>query len=58
MDDNRVLIFDTTLGDGERVPGCKIKLLKKSKCPSTRGFGVDVDRGGFPISARGIPIKW
>lgn len=34
MDENHVLIFDTTLRDGEQVPGCKLNTPQKLKLPN------------------------
>ncbi len=54
MSDNRVEIFDTTLRDGEQVPGCKLdtqnKLIIAERLDE---LGVDVLEAGFPISSPG-----
>ena len=50
----KVYIFDTSLRDGEQVPGCK--LLKEQKVAIAEQldyFGVDVIEAGFPISSPG-----
>ena len=51
---NQVKIFDTTLRDGEQVPGCKLdtksKLILAEKIDS---LGVDIIEAGFPISSPG-----
>ncbi|GJM27674.1 MAG: 2-isopropylmalate synthase [Cyclobacteriaceae bacterium] len=52
--DNKVDIFDTTLRDGEQVPGCGLN--KEEKIIIARaleGLGVDVIEAGFPISSPG-----
>ncbi len=51
---NQVYIFDTTLRDGEQVPGCKLDT--KEKIQIARGLeelGVDIIEAGFPISSPG-----
>lgn len=52
--DNRIHIFDTTLRDGEQVPGCRLdtngKLLIAEELQQ---LGVDVIEAGFPISSPG-----
>lgn len=54
MATNRVEIFDTTLRDGEQVPGCKLdtknKLIIAERLDQ---LGVDVLEAGFPISSPG-----
>ena len=54
MSTNRVEIFDTTLRDGEQVPGCKLdtpnKLIIAERLEE---LGVDVLEAGFPISSPG-----
>jgi len=51
---NQVKIFDTTLRDGEQVPGCKLdtksKLILAEKIDA---LGVDIIEAGFPISSPG-----
>jgi len=54
MNTNRIQIFDTTLRDGEQVPGCKLD--SKQKIVIARQLellGVDVIEAGFPISSPG-----
>ncbi|MEX2565854.1 MAG: 2-isopropylmalate synthase [Cyclobacteriaceae bacterium] len=54
MDDNQVLIFDTTLRDGEQVPGCKLNTPQKIEiAQQLELLGVDVIEAGFPISSPG-----
>ena len=54
MADGHVEIFDTTLRDGEQVPGCKLdthnKLIIAERLDE---LGVDVLEAGFPISSPG-----
>ncbi len=54
MNSEKVEIFDTTLRDGEQVPGCKLnteqKLVIAEKLDE---LGVDVIEAGFPISSPG-----
>lgn len=54
MKDNKIQIFDTTLRDGEQVPGCKLdtnqKLVIAERLDS---MGVDIIEAGFPISSPG-----
>ncbi|MGQ0665028.1 MAG: 2-isopropylmalate synthase [Pseudomonadota bacterium] len=53
-DRNRVIIFDTTLRDGEQSPGCSMAVAEKLKVAETlEGMGVDVIEGGFPIASNG-----
>ena len=54
MSDNRVQIFDTTLRDGEQVPGCKLDTKQKLVIADQLDLlGVDVIEAGFPISSPG-----
>jgi len=51
---NRVYIFDTTLRDGEQVPGCQLNTVEKIEiAKSLESLGVDVIEAGFPISSPG-----
>jgi 2-isopropylmalate synthase len=53
-DKNRIYIFDTTLRDGEQVPGCQLNAIEKIKIAKELEFlGVDVIEAGFPISSLG-----
>lgn len=50
----RVEIFDTTLRDGEQVPGCKLDARQKLKiAEKLEALGVDVIEAGFPVSSPG-----
>src|SRR5699024_6679457 len=52
--DNRVYIFDTTLRDGEQVPGCTLNTKEKIEIAiELENLGVDVIEAGFPISSPG-----
>jgi len=54
MSDNKVQIFDTTLRDGEQVPGCKLNTEQKLIIAERLDLlGVDVIEAGFPISSPG-----
>ena len=54
MSDNKVHIFDTTLRDGEQVPGCKLNTSQKLEVAlELERLGVDVIEAGFPISSPG-----
>lgn len=50
----RVQIFDTTLRDGEQVPGCQLKTHEKIEiAKALEALGVDIIEAGFPISSPG-----
>jgi len=50
----RVYIFDTTLRDGEQVPGCQLNTIEKIEVAKTlEALGVDVIEAGFPVSSPG-----
>lgn len=54
MQGNQVYIFDTTLRDGEQVPGCKLNALEKVDLAlKLEELGVDIIEAGFPISSPG-----
>ncbi len=51
---NRVIVFDTTLRDGEQSPGCTMNLKEKLEIAHQLArLGVDVIEAGFPISSSG-----
>ena len=53
-DPNRVIVFDTTLRDGEQSPGCSMNLEEKlSVATQLEAMGVDVIEAGFPIASNG-----
>lgn len=50
--DNRVYVFDTTLRDGEQVPGCQLNTEEKIELAKELEYlGVDIIEAGFPISS-------
>lgn len=54
MDNQKVQIFDTTLRDGEQVPGCKLNTEQKLVIARRLDeLGVDIIEAGFPISSPG-----
>jgi len=54
MSKNKVQIFDTTLRDGEQVPGCKLNTQQKLVIAKRLDIlGVDVIEAGFPVSSPG-----
>ena len=51
---DRLFIFDTTLRDGEQVPGCQLNTVEKIQvAKQLEALGVDVIEAGFPISSPG-----
>src|SRR6187200_2245870 len=51
---NKIHIFDTTLRDGEQVPGCKLNTNEKVELAlKLEELGVDIIEAGFPISSPG-----
>src|SRR3569833_3126107 len=51
---DKIIIFDTTLRDGEQVPGCKLNTKEKIDLAlELEELGVDVIEAGFPISSPG-----
>jgi len=54
MPGKKVLIFDTTLRDGEQIPGCKLNTKEKVELSlQLEALGVDIIEAGFPISSPG-----
>ncbi len=52
--DQKIFIFDTTLRDGEQVPGCKLNKTEKIELAlELEAMGVDILEAGFPISSPG-----
>ena len=52
--EKQIFIFDTTLRDGEQVPGCKLNTKEKLRLAlQLEELGVDVIEAGFPISSPG-----
>src|SRR5690606_30067942 len=53
-DADRIYVFDTTLRDGEQVPGCQLTTSEKIEiAKELELLGVDVIEAGFPISSPG-----
>lgn len=51
---DRLFIFDTTLRDGEQVPGCQLNTVEKIQvAKQLEQLGVDIIEAGFPISSPG-----
>ncbi len=51
---DKLYIFDTTLRDGEQVPGCQLNTVEKIEvAKALQELGVDVIEAGFPISSPG-----
>ena len=54
MATQQIQIFDTTLRDGEQVPGCKLNQQEKlTIARQLEALGVDVIEAGFPVSSPG-----
>src|SRR5947209_9674784 len=54
MSENRLVIFDTTLRDGEQSPGASMNLAEKLEIAhALSDLGVDVIEAGFPIASPG-----
>ena len=54
IDPGRVVIFDTTLRDGEQSPGASMNIEEKLRIAETlEAMGVDVIEAGFPIASNG-----
>ncbi len=54
MAKDKVYVFDTTLRDGEQVPGCQLNTVEKIEvAKALEELGVDIIEAGFPISSPG-----
>ena len=54
MNSEKIEIFDTTLRDGEQVPGCKLNTEQKLIIAERLDkLGIDIIEAGFPISSPG-----
>lgn len=54
MSKEKIYVFDTTLRDGEQVPGCQLNTIEKIEVArALEELGVDVIEAGFPISSPG-----
>jgi 2-isopropylmalate synthase len=52
--EDRVYVFDTTLRDGEQVPGCQLHTIEKIEvAKALESLGVDIIEAGFPVSSPG-----
>jgi 2-isopropylmalate synthase len=52
--ETKIHIFDTTLRDGEQVPGCQLNTIEKIEvAKALENLGVDIIEAGFPISSPG-----
>ena len=50
----KIKVFDTTLRDGEQVPGCQLNTIEKIQiAQALELLGVDVIEAGFPVSSPG-----
>ncbi|MDD3079606.1 MAG: 2-isopropylmalate synthase [Paludibacter sp.] len=51
---DKLFIFDTTLRDGEQVPGCQLNTVEKIQvAKALETLGVDIIEAGFPVSSPG-----
>lgn len=51
---DKIYMFDTTLRDGEQVPGCQLNTVEKIQvAKALESLGVDVIEAGFPVSSPG-----
>jgi 2-isopropylmalate synthase len=54
MDNTKIHVFDTTLRDGEQVPGCQLNTEEKVEiAKDLEDLGVDIIEAGFPVSSPG-----
>lgn len=54
MEKDKVYVFDTTLRDGEQVPGCQLNTIEKIEVAlALEELGVDILEAGFPVSSPG-----
>ncbi len=54
LDDDRIIIFDTTLRDGEQSPGFSMNITEKIRmAEALTELGIDVMEAGFPIASIG-----
>lgn len=52
--EEKIYVFDTTLRDGEQVPGCQLNTIEKIQvAQALEELGVDVIEAGFPVSSPG-----
>src|ERR1700720_4427022 len=51
---DKLVIFDTTLRDGEQSPGCSMNLAEKLEIAlALKDLGVDIIEAGFPVASPG-----
>ena len=56
MQRDRVLIFDTSLRDGEQAPGCSMNREEKQLfARKLQALGVDIIEAGFPVASADDP---
>ena len=56
MGNNKILIFDTTLRDGEQCPGASLNIKAKLEIAKQLAvLGVDIIEAGFPVSSPASP---
>ena len=54
MSNDRVLVFDTTLRDGQQSPGCSMNVHEKLRMAfQLQQLGVDIIEAGFPVASDG-----
>ncbi len=54
MSSEKIWVFDTTLRDGEQVPGCQLNTQEKIEiAKQLETLGVDIIEAGFPVSSPG-----
>ena len=54
LDDNQIIMFDTTLRDGEQSPGFSMNIEEKLRmAEALKELGVDVLEAGFAIASPG-----
>ena len=54
MSKDKVYVFDTSIRDGEQVPGCQLNTKEKIEIAlDLESLGVDIIEAGFPISSPG-----
>ena len=51
---DKIQIFDTTLRDGEQVPGCKLNKNQKIFCKQLNNLGVDIIEADFQFPRQAI----
>jgi 2-isopropylmalate synthase len=58
-ENRRIIIFDTTLRDGEQSPGASMNLREKLEiAQALDDLGVDVIEAGFPIASPASTCSW